>query len=165
MHADDPVIFLIPKHLFRQQMDAPEQVPAVGFGQARVRRSGDDVTIVTWGNCIEQAFAAADQTAGSCSCEIIDLRSLQPWDKDTVLASVEKTGRLIVIQEDGRSCSVGQMIISDLTGDSDSWCHFVSAPQLVSKGDVHIGYNPIYEYEALPDVSQVVEAIELVMED
>ena len=165
MHADDPVIFLIPKHMFRQQMDVPAEVPAVDFGQARIRRSGDDVTIVSWGNCLEQAFAAAEKLSDSYSCEIVDLRSLQPWDRQTVVESVEKTGRLIIVQEDGRSCSVGQMIISELTGDPDSWCHFVSAPVLVSKPDVHIGYNPIYEYAALPDVEQVVEAIEQVMED
>jgi len=165
MHCDDPVIFLIPKHLFRQQMEAPAEVPAVGFGEARVRREGEDVTIVTWGNCIEQAIAAADKVADQCSCEIIDLRSIQPWDKETILKSVEKTGRMVIVQEDGRSCSVGQMIISEIVGDPDSWCHFVSAPQLVSKGDVHIGYNPIYEYAALPSTDQVVEAIELTLED
>ena len=165
MHTDDPTIFLVPKHLFRQQMDCPEQVPAVNFGEARIRREGDDVTIVTWGNCIEPAMAAANQLADSYSCEIIDLRSIQPWDKETILASVEKTGRLVIVQEDSKSCSVGQMIISEIAGDNESWCHFISAPQLVSKPDVHIGYNPIYEYAALPSTDEVIEAIELTMED
>ena len=88
-----------------------------------------------------------------------------PWDKETILESVEKTGRLVIVQEDGRTCSVGQMIISEIAGDNDSWCHFLSAPQLVSKPDVHIGYNPIYEYAALPSTDEVIEAIELTMED
>ena len=165
MHTDDPTLFLIPKHMFRQQMDVAADVPAVGFGEARIRQEGDDVTIVTWGNCIEQAFAASEALADECSVEIIDLRSIQPWDKDTILQSVEKTGRLVIVQEDGRSCSVGQMIIAELVGDSESFCNFVSAPQLVSKPDVHIGYNPIYEYAALPDTDQVVNAIRLTMEE
>ncbi len=165
MHTDDPTLFLIPKHLFRQQMDVPTEVPAVGFGEARIRREGDDVTLVTWGNCIEQAMAAADRVADECSVEIIDLRSIQPWDKDTILESVEKTGRLVIVQEDGRSCSVGQMIISEITGDPESFCYFVSAPQLVAKPDVHIGYNPIYEYAALPATDQVIDAIRITMED
>lgn len=165
MHADDPTIFLIPKHLFRLQMDCPAEVPAVGFGQARIRREGDDVTVVTWGNCIEQALAAANELADECEVEVIDLRSIVPWDRETVVRSVEKTGRLVVIQEDGRSCSVGQMIISELMSDETSFAHFVSPPQLVSKPDVHIGYNPIYEYAALPDTRRVVEAIRKTLED
>ncbi len=165
MHAEDPTIFLIPKHLFRLQMDVQANVPAVGFGQARIRRAGSDVTVVAWGNCIEQALAAADAIAVEVSVEVIDLRSIQPWDKATVLASVEKTGRLVVVQEDGQSCSVGQMIISEIVGDPNSWNFFVSAPQLVSKPDVHIGYNPIYEYAALPSTDQVVAAIRTTVED
>jgi 2-oxoisovalerate dehydrogenase E1 component len=164
MHTDDPTLFLIPKHLFRQQMNVADDVPAVGFGEARVRQEGDDVTLVTWGNCIEQAFAAAEALS-EASVEIIDLRSIQPWDKETILESVEKTGRLVIVQEDGRSCSVGQMIISEIMGDPESFCFFVSAPQLVSKPDVHIGYNPIYEYAALPDLEQVINAIRITMED
>jgi 2-oxoisovalerate dehydrogenase E1 component len=165
MHTDDPTIFLIPKHLFRLQMEVPTQVPAVGFGQARVRRAGDDVTVVAWGNCLEQAFAAADALADEVSVEIIDLRSIKPWDRATILASVEKTGRLVIVQEDGQSCSVGQMIISEIVGDPNSWSFFVSAPQLVAKPDVHIGYNPIYEYAALPSTDQVVGAIRKTVED
>ncbi len=165
MHADDPTLFLVPKHMFRQQMETSENVPAVGFGEARIRLNGDDVTLVTWGNCIEQAFAAAEALADEASVEIIDLRCIQPWDRDTIVASLEKTGRLVVVQEDGRSCSVGQMIISEIMSDPDSFNLFVSSPQLVSKPDVPIGYNPIYEYAALPDTDQVIQAIRNTMED
>lgn len=165
MHADDPTIFMVPKHMFRQQMEVSADVPAVGFGEARVRREGDDVTLVTWGNCVEQGLAAAEALAAEASVEVIDLRSIVPWDKDAVLESLEKTGRLVIVQEDGRTCSVGQMIISEVSNDPETWSYFVSAPQLVSKPDVHIGYNPIYEYAALPSTDQVVEAIRLTMED
>lgn len=165
MHSEDPTLFLIPKHLFRQQMDAPEEFPAVGFGQARVRRPGSDVTIVAWGNCIELAQAAADRMVDHADLEIIDLRSIQPWDRQTVVGSLEKTGRLVVIQEDGRSCSVGQMIISDIVSNTDSFHLLLSPPQLVSKPDVHIGYNPVYEYAALPDLQRIVEAIQTTLED
>lgn len=165
MHTDDPTIFLIPKHLFRLQMEVPAEVPAVGFGQARIRRPGEDVTLVAWGNCMEQALAAAEAVAEEIAVEVIDLRSIQPWDRTTILASLEKTGRLVIVQEDGRSCSVGQMIISEIVGDPNSWSLFVSAPQLVSKPDVHIGFNPIYEYAALPNTDQVIAAIRTTVED
>ena len=165
MHADDPTIFLVPKHLFRQQMQVDENIPPVGFGEAKIRQTGEDVTLVAWGNCIEQALAAAEALADEASVEVIDLRSIVPWDKTTIADSVEKTGRLVVVHEDGRACSVGQMIISELMGDPDCFCNFVSAPQLVAKPDVHIGYNPIYEYAALPSTDEVVDAIRLTLED
>lgn len=165
MRSDDPTIYLIPKHLFRQQFEVGDEIEAVPFGKARIRREGDDVTLVTWGNCIEQAMQAAEHLADEASVEVIDLRSLQPWDKETVLRSIEKTGRLVVVHEDGESCSVGQMVISEMVGDPDSFSNFLSAPQLVAKPDVHIGYNPILEYAALPDTQKVVDAIRVTLED
>ncbi len=164
LKSEDPTVFLIPKHLFRMNMDVPEEIPAIGFAEAHVMREGTDLTIVAWGNCTEQASEAADQLDGEVSCEVIDLRSIVPWDRETVAKSIEKTGRLVVVQEDTVTCSVGQMIIQSLTSDPDSWGSFISPPQLVSKGDVHIGFNPIYEYAALPDTERVVSACKLVME-
>ncbi len=124
MHANDPTIFLLPKHLLRQQLAVAEDILPVGFGEAKIRQDGDDVTLVTWGNCIEQAISAAEVLTGEVSVEIIDLRSIQPWDKATILLSIEKTGRLVIVQEDVRSCSVGQMIISEIMGDTESFCYF-----------------------------------------
>jgi 2-oxoisovalerate dehydrogenase E1 component len=164
LKSDDPTVFLIPKHLFRMNMDVPEEIPSVGFAEARIMQEGNDVTLVTWGNCTEQATEAAEQLQGEISCEVIDLRSIVPWDRGTIAKSIEKTGRLVVVQEDTESCSVGQMIIQSLTSDPETWGSFISPPQLVSKGDVHIGFNPVYEYAALPDTERVVAACKLVME-
>src|SRR5207249_2624913 len=82
-----------------------------------------------------------------------------PWDKDAIAGSVHKTGRLVVVQEDTENCSVGQMIISQITARPDLWSEMVSPPILVSKANVMIGYNPIYEYAALPDIERIVAAI------
>jgi 2-oxoisovalerate dehydrogenase E1 component len=161
MQADDPTFVLLPKHIIRSQVNVGE-MEAVPFGKAKVLQEGDDVTIVSWGNCLELAFAAAERL-GDVSVEVIDLRSIQPWDRETLKTSIAKTGRLIVVQEDAESCSAGQMIISELTGTEDSWYSFISPPQLISRSDVHIGYNPILEYAALPDVDDVVDAIQRVM--
>lgn len=164
MHSENPVIFLVPKHLFRQQMDVPENPEPVPFGKARVRRKGDDLTLVTWGNTTEQSLEAARLLADEVDVEVIDLRSIVPWDKETVLKSVEKTGRLVVVQEDGESCSVGQMVITEMLADEDRFSNFLAAPKLVSKSDVHIGYNPIYEYGCLPSTAEVIAAIREVAE-
>ena len=165
MHAEDPTIYLIPKHLFRQQISVDENVAAVPFGSARIRQEGDDVTLVTWGNCTEHAENVVKKLEDEVSVEFIDLRSIVPWDKQTVRDSVEKTGRLVVVQEDGETCSIGQSIIAEITGNPDSFSNLFAAPKLVTKPDVYIGYNPIHEYAALPDEEEVIAAIRLVMED
>ncbi|HEY6565041.1 MAG TPA: transketolase C-terminal domain-containing protein, partial [Pirellulaceae bacterium] len=165
MHAEDPTIVLLPKHLMRQPMPMTGAIEAVPFGSARVRREGHDVTLVAWGNGMELALEAAEQLRSECSVEVLDLRSIQPWDKAAVGRSLAKTGRLVIVQEDGASCSVGQMIISELSHDPRTWYTLLSPPKLVSKPDVHIGYNPILEYAALPTCGQVVTAIRQTLEE
>ena len=91
--------------------------------------------------------------------ELIDLRSIMPWDREMIEESVRKTGRVVVVQEDTENCSVGQMIITHLSSQQ-LWDEMVSPPILVSKGNVMIGYNPIYEYAALPDTERIVAAIQ-----
>src|SRR5438552_1366415 len=87
------------------------------------------------------------------------VRSISPADHEMIEESVRKTGRVIVVQEDTENCSVGQMIITHLMSRTDVWSDIITAPILISKGNVMIGYNPIYEYAALPDVARIVAAI------
>src|SRR6202045_515762 len=159
MHAEDPVLFLIPKHMFWAERESKEPVRAVPFGQARKFRDGSDVTLVAWGNTVEKSLEALAKIDNEVSVELFDLRSIVPWDKESIAASVHKTGRLVVVQEDTENCSVGQMIITHITSQPDLWSEMVSPPVLVSKTNVMIGYNPIYEYAALPDVDRIVAAI------
>jgi 2-oxoisovalerate dehydrogenase E1 component len=159
MHGEDPVLFLIPKHMFWAERESSEPVRAVPFGQARKFRDGSDVTLVSWGNTVEKSLEALAKIDNEISVELFDLRSIMPWDKESIAASVHKTGRLVVVQEDTENCSVGQMIISHVTAQPDLWSEMVSPPILVSKANVMIGYNPIYEYAALPDVDRIVAAI------
>lgn len=161
IQGDDPTFILIPKHIFRMNVEVGS-VAAVPFGKARIVQEGSDVTLVTYGNCIEVAVEAA-QKSGS-SVEIIDLRSIVPVDYETITTSVGKTGRLVVVHEDTKTCGVGQAVIAEMTRVPDRWNLFLSPPQLVAREDVHIGYNPIYEYAALPSVQQVVDAIAVTME-
>jgi len=160
MHSEDPVLFLIPKHMFWAERESSEPIRAVPFGKARKVCAGEDVTLVAWGNTVEKAVEALAKIDNHISVELFDLRSIVPWDKDAIVESVRKTNRLVVVQEDTENCSVGQMIISHLTADADLWNTMVSPPLLISKGNVMIGYNPIYEYAALPDVERIVAAIE-----
>jgi 2-oxoisovalerate dehydrogenase E1 component len=160
MHGEDPVIFLIPKHLLWAEVESTAPIRAVPLGVARKRQSGSDVTVVAWGNTMEKSLEAIAKIRSDISVELIDLRSVSPWDKEAVEESVRKTGRLVVVQEDTENCSVGQMVISHVAGKSELWDALLSPPTLISKGNVMIGYNPIYEYAALPDVDRIVAAIQ-----
>src|SRR5947209_14340512 len=129
MHNEDPVIFLIPKHMLWAERESKEPVRAVPLGQARKHRDGSDVTLIAWGNTVEkslEAIAKIDNGAGGsratwtgkpervdepggesingASVELIDLRSIVPWDKAAIEQSVRKTGRLVVVQEDTENC-------------------------------------------------------------
>src|SRR5213595_595563 len=160
MHGEDPVIFLIPKHLLWAEHESTEPIRAVPLGQARKRSNGSDVTLVTWGNTVEKSLEALDKIDNGISVELIDLRSIVPWDKSAIEESVRKTRRLVVVQEDTENCSVGHMLISHIASAPELWNEMISPPVLVSKANVMIGYNPIYEYAALPDVERIVSAIQ-----
>jgi 2-oxoisovalerate dehydrogenase E1 component len=160
MHGEDPVIFLIPKHLLWAEHEYTEPIRAVPLGEAQKLRDGSDVTLVAWGNTVEKSLEALNKIDNKISVELIDLRSIVPWDKAAIEESVRKTHRLVVVQEDTENCSVGQMLISHITSVPDLWNEMISPPILVSKANVMIGYNPIYEYAALPDVERIVSAIQ-----
>jgi 2-oxoisovalerate dehydrogenase E1 component len=160
MQSEDPVIFLIPKHLLWAEHKYTEPIRAVPLGEARKLHDGSDVTLVAWGNTVEKSLEALDKIGNKISVELIDLRSIVPLDRAAIEESVRKTRRLVVVQEDTENCSVGQMIISHITSTLELWNEMISPPVLVSKANVMIGYNPIYEYAALPDVERIVSAIE-----
>ena len=159
MHCEDPTIVLVPKHLLWAEHELKEPIRAVPLGKARNRSRGSDVTLVAWGNTIEKSLEALKKLGSEATVDLIDLRSIVPWDRAAIEESVRRTGRLIVVQEDTENCSVGQMIITHVTSQPDLWESMISPPILVSKGNVMIGYNAIYEYAALPDVERILGAI------
>src|SRR5438876_6527658 len=159
MHGEDQVLILFPKHLLWAEHESREPIRAVPLGQARKCSEGTDLTLVAWGNTIEKSLEAIAKIDNETSAEVIDLRSIVPWDKAAIEESVRKTRRLVVVQEDTENCSVGQMIISHVASMPELWNELISPPILVSKANVMIGYNPIYEYAALPDVERIVAAI------
>lgn len=161
---DDPSLILIPKHIFRVRRPVERYEP-VPFGKAVVRREGKDVTVVAWGNTLELAEQAADALAPQgISLEIIDPRTLVPFDWQTVEESLARTGRLVVIHEDNRTCGFGQAIITEMTSVPERFNLLLAPPQLVARYDVHIPFCPELEYAVLPDLARVMNAIRTVME-
>jgi 2-oxoisovalerate dehydrogenase E1 component len=156
--GDDPTLILLPKHLMRRRC---EPAASSGVG-ARIVRPGSQVTLVTWGNGVELAIEAADRLT-EVEPEVIDLRWLAPWDRETVAASLRRTGRLVVVQEDGRTSSFGATVIAELAGADDDFYSLLAPPRLVAKDDVHIPFHPELERAVLPSVDDVVAAVRSVL--
>ncbi|MBC7791113.1 MAG: dehydrogenase E1 component subunit alpha/beta [Anaerolineae bacterium] len=162
IRCDDPVIFLEHKHLYRQTYNKSQHPGPnfmIPFGKARVVREGTDVTLVTYGATVQRAFAAANQIADSgVSVEVIDLRSLSPWDRETVFASVKKTSRVIVAYEDSLSWGYGAEIAAAIADECFAW---LDAPvKRVASTDTFVGYAPQLEDAILPQVEDFRRAYE-----
>ena len=165
IRCDDPVIFLEHKHLYRQTYNKAEYPGPnfmIPFGKAKVVRAGTDVTLVTYGATVQRAFAAANQLADEgISVEVIDLRTLSPWDRETVYASVKKTGRAIVAYEDSISWGYGAEIAACLADDCFAW---LDAPvKRVASTDTFVGYAPQLEDAILPQIEDFARAYREIM--
>src|SRR5215471_17336680 len=161
IRCDDPVLFLEHKHLYRQTYNkSPYPGPdfMIPFGKAKTVREGTDVTIVTYGATVQRAFAAANQLADEgISAEVIDLRTLSPWDEEAVMESVKKTNRVIVLYEDSLSWGYGAEIAARIADDCFAW---LDAPvKRVGSADTFVGYAPRLEDAILPQTGDVLEAI------
>jgi acetoin:2,6-dichlorophenolindophenol oxidoreductase subunit beta len=99
IRCDDPVVYMEHKDLWGVSGEVDENAPPLPLGKARLVRRGEDVTIVTWSGMLRVVEAAADLIKGEASIEIVDLRTLYPWDRDTVLSSGKRTGRLLIVHE------------------------------------------------------------------
>jgi 2-oxoisovalerate dehydrogenase E1 component len=162
IRCDDPVIFLEHKHLYRQTYNKaayPGPNFMIPFGKAKLVREGTDVTVVTYGATVQRAFAAANQIAEQgISVEVIDLRSLSPWDEEAVYASVKKTNRVIVAYEDSISWGYGSEIASRIADECFAW---LDAPvKRVASTDTFVGYAPKLEDAILPQVDDFRRAYE-----
>jgi 2-oxoisovalerate dehydrogenase E1 component len=163
IRCEDPVIFLEHKHLYRQTYNKaayPGPNFMIPFGKARTVREGTDVTIITYGATVQRAFAAANQIAeaGGPSVEVIDLRTLAPWDQEAVYASVKKTSRAIVVYEDSISWGYGAEIAARIADDCFPW---LDAPvKRVASTDTWVGYAPQLEDAILPQIADITRAVE-----
>ncbi len=158
IRSDDPVLFLEPKHLYRQTHNrSPYPGPdyMIPFGKAKLVREGSDLTIVTYGSLVVRAVQAAKQLAQEgVQAEILDLRSLQPYDWDLIAASVKKTSRVLVLHEDNVSFGYGAEIAARV---ADELFEFLDAPvrRLAGK-DLYVPYHPRLEDAVLPQPADIV---------
>jgi 2-oxoisovalerate dehydrogenase E1 component len=158
--AEDPVLFLEHKHLYRQRYASDPMPPedwVLPFGFGDVVRPGDDLTIVTWGATVQKSLEAAEQLAGDgASVEVVDLRTMSPWDRALVCRSVERTGRLLVVHEDTLTAGFGAEVAAWV---SEHCFWSLDAPvRRVTAADTFVAYEPTLERAILPQVEDIAAA-------
>ena len=116
VRCDDPVVYMEHKELWTVTAEVEESAEPATLGKATIVRTGTDVTIVTWSSMVAAcASSAADLATRGCSAEVIDLRTLWPWDRETVFSSVARTGRLLVVHQAVRTAGFGAEIVAEVT--------------------------------------------------
>lgn len=160
----NPVAFLEHKALYFQKGHVPQEDSLIRIGSARVIREGSDVTLISYSKAVELAVAAADQLAGeSIQAEVIDLRTLKPLDLETILASVAKTRRVVVIHEAHRFCGFGAELTATI--QERSFRDLEAPIQRVAAMDAPIPFNRYLEKAVLPQLADVIAAIHATLED
>jgi acetoin:2,6-dichlorophenolindophenol oxidoreductase subunit beta len=154
----DPVLVFEHKLLYKMKGPVPEGHYTVPIGKAAVRREGSDVTIVASAIMVHRALEAAETLAGEgIAAEVIDLRSVRPIDRDTIVASVKKTGRLLCVYEGVRTLGVGAEIAA-LVAESEAFDYLEAPIQRLGGAEAPIPYNPDLEKAAVPQVPNILEA-------
>ena len=160
---DDPVIFLEHKNLYASECDVPEEPYAIPFGEANIVREGGDVTIVTYGLMVQNSLSAADMLKKEgIEVEVVDLRTLSPIDMDTVIESVEETGRLVCVDEASPRCSIATDVSACVARDAFK---ALKAPiQMVTPPHSPVPFSPALEDLYIPSPDKIAAAVRKTME-
>jgi len=154
---DNPVLFLEGKLLYKTKGEVPEEPYTIPLGKADIKRDGRDLTIITYSIMVKRALEAADQLAQEgIDVEVIDLRTLKPLDKETIIASVKKTGKVLILHEAAKTGGFGGEL-AGVISESEAF-DYLDAPIVRLAGrDMPIPYNRTLEYHTVPQVENIVE--------
>jgi len=153
----DPVLFFEPKRIYRGlKEEVPEDDYTIEFGKAAIVNEGDSVTVVTWGAMVYQCLQAIDELPENVSVELIDLRSLYPMDTQTIIESVKKTGRAVVVHEAPKTAGLGAEVAAII--QEHCFLHLEAPVQRVCGFDTPMPYYKL-ELDYLPDGKRIGEAV------
>ena len=156
---NDPVIFCEHKNIYGYQGDVPEELYTIPFAEANVLREGGDATLVAYGMMVHRAAEAANQLAqDGVECEVIDLRTLSPIDMDTVIESVENTGRLVVVDEANPRCSIAADVSAAVAQDA---FQALKAPiEMVTAPHTPVPFSPDLEKHYIPSSEKIIASVQ-----
>jgi pyruvate dehydrogenase E1 component beta subunit len=155
--SPNPTILINHVKLQGLEAEVPDGDFAIPFGKAEVKRRGKDVTVVAMGLMTVRALAAAEALAREgIDVEVVDLRSIVPLDRDTVIASVKKTGRLVALDEASATCSIASEIVAIV---AEAGLALKCPPSRVARPDVPVGYSPPIEDFVTPNVDRITEGV------
>jgi pyruvate dehydrogenase E1 component beta subunit len=159
---DDPVIFMESEQMYGDKGEVPEGEYLIPIGLAEIKRTGNDVTIVSFGKIIKEAYKAADQLAEeNIECEIIDLRTVRPLDYNTILESVKKTNRLVVLEEAWPFGNIATEITYHIQQHAFD---YLDAPIVkINTADTPAPFSPVLLAEWLPNSDDVIKAVKKVL--
>lgn len=159
---DDPVVFLESEVMYGDTGEVPEEEYLIPIGKAKITREGTDVTIVSWNKMMKVAHQAADELAKEgIAAEVIDLRTIRPYDKETLIQSVKKTNRMVVVEEAWPLAGISSELAYRIQKDAFD---FMDAPVTrVNSADTSMHYAPNLVEAYLPSVKQVMDAVKSVM--
>ncbi|KUM74542.1 alpha-ketoacid dehydrogenase subunit beta [Streptomyces curacoi] len=156
----DPVAVFAPSALMGTVEEVSGELGPVPLGSARIHRTGEDVTVVATGQCVHVALAVAEAMADEASIEVVDPRTIYPVDWETIRASAEKTGRLVVIDDANRMCGFGGEVLATAAEQFD----LTARPRRVTRPDgAVIPYALVLDQALLPDAAQLTDAIRAVL--
>ncbi len=155
----NPVLFFEHKHLYRRiKGDVPDDRYTTPFGEARIHRTGEDVTVITWGAMVYTADEAAAKLEGDdVSVEIVDLRTLIPWDRGAVLESVRKCSKVLVLHEDTRTGGFGAEIAATIA--EEAFEHLDAPVKRLAAPDCPVPFSPTLEKAFIPQVDDVAASL------
>jgi len=159
---NNPVIFLESELLYNRRGEVPEGEHLVPFGKAKIKREGSQVTLIAWSKMVEVAMETAEELERiGIAAEVIDPRSLRPLDMETMVRSVQKTGRCVIVEVGWESCGLGAQIAYQLQREC---LDFLDAPvERVTSEDVPMPYAKNLEQEVMPQVKDVMAAVKHVL--
>jgi len=159
---DDPVIFMESEQMYGDKGEVPDGEYTIPIGVADIKREGTDVTIVSFGKIIKEAYKAADELdKENISCEIIDLRTVRPMDHETILNSVKKTNRLVILEEAWPFGNVATEITYQVQSQAFD---YLDAPiEKINTADTPAPYSPVLLKEWLPNSEDVIKAVKKVL--
>ncbi|MBP8792137.1 MAG: pyruvate dehydrogenase complex E1 component subunit beta [Lutibacter sp.] len=159
---NDPVIFMESEQMYGDKGEVPEGEYLVPIGVAEIKRVGTDVTIVSWGKIIKDAYKAADELAKEgISCEILDMRTIRPMDFEAIFTSVKKTNRLVVLEESWPFASISSEITFQV--QENIFDHLDAPVRRITTADTPAAYSPVLLEEWLPNYKDVMKAVKDVL--